>query len=242
MVQMPLQSVLSDTVRLRDLGGGVVSALPSGATAPYDRWAGLYDAVVGRSVYHRVMWGTSAGAFRRFARLALDAAGDGCFAEIGCGSLLFSAPLYATARPPLVVLADLSEQMLRRAARRLAPRGGLPEPVHLLHADIGSLPMRPGSFESLLCLNVLHVSCDLGAIATEAGRLLAPGRGRLFVSALVRSGRWSDRYMAALHQAGEFGPPLPAPAFQERIAVPPLTIESARSEGNMHFLTLRNAG
>ena len=83
--------------------------------APYDRKAAAYDAIVGRPVYHRVFWGTSTQSFGRFGRAALEAAGDGPFAEVGCGS----APMYREVRARSVALVDRSMGMLRRGRRRL---------------------------------------------------------------------------------------------------------------------------
>src|SRR5687767_14019458 len=123
--------------------------------AHYDRRAVVYDAVVGRSFYHRIFWGTSAQSYSRFARHALDAAGDGCFAEAGCGSLLFSAPMYRNSRAECVVLADRSLQMLERARKRLAAANGVvPAGIALVHSDIAAMPVRSGVFASVLCLNV----------------------------------------------------------------------------------------
>jgi SAM-dependent methyltransferase len=229
---------------VRELAPGLYSALPDRAVAaPYDRKAAIYDAIVGRSIYHRLFWGTSAQAYSRFARLALEAAGDGCFAEAGCGSLLFTAPMYRDFRGPFALLADRSIQMLRRATARIRSRGGdPPERVAFLHADIATLPIRSGIFPSILCLNVLHVPCETDAIIAELFRVLVPGRGRLFVSALVRSGRWSDKYMAALYGTGELGVPRTLDELQWSVGGRWGVIESSRMEGNMSFLVVRHGG
>ena len=101
-------SLLSDPSIVRELSPGLYTAFPEGTSAAaYDRKAAVYDAVVGRSVYHRLFWGTSPRSFGRFGRAAFDAADDGPFAEIGCGSLLFTAPMYRGAgRRDAVVLVD----------------------------------------------------------------------------------------------------------------------------------------
>jgi SAM-dependent methyltransferase len=205
--------------------------------APYDRKAAVYDAVVGRAAYHRVFWGTSPRSFARFGRAALDAAGGGPFAEVGCGSLLFTAPMYRDAPARSVALVDRSMGMLSRGRKRLGAPG-----IAMMQADGAALPLRSGTFPALLSMNLLHVPCDRTAVVAECARCLLPGRGRLFVTSLVRSGRWSDGWMAILHRAGELDAPLTADELRETVAGRWADIESMSLEGNMCFLVVRHAG
>lgn len=242
--RVTLNSILAHAGAVREVNSGFFTALPADAiAAPYDRRAMVYDAVVGRSIYHRIFWGTSAPAYTRFARVALEAAGDGCFAEAGCGSLLFTSPMYREFRGTFALLVDRSAQMLRRAMKRLSSDDGrIPDGVAVLHADVAALPVRPGVFSSLLSLNLLHVPCDAAAITAEFSRILMPGRGRLFVSALVRSGRWSDAYMTALYRMGELAAPITLDELCVRVADRWGIVESAMVEGNMCFVVVRHAG
>jgi len=239
-----LNSILAQPRVVRELSAGLYTTLATDAVAAqYDRRAGVYDAIVGRSIYHRIFWGTSAPAYARFARVALEAAGDGCFAEAGCGSLLFTSPMYRELRDTFALLVDRSVQMLRRARKRLSlDDGRLPDGVAVLHSDVAAMPVRPGVFSSILCLNVLHAPCDAEAITVEFSRTLMPGRGRLFVSSLVQSGRWSDAYMAALHRMGELAAPVTADELRTRVAGRWGVVESMNMEGNMCFLVVRHAG
>jgi SAM-dependent methyltransferase len=239
-----LTSILAHPRAVRELGPGLYTTLSAdAAVAPYDRRAVVYDAIVGRSIYHRIFWGTSAPAYGRFARGALEAAGDGPFAEAGCGSLVFTSPMYRDCRGTFALLVDRSVQMLRRAMKRLSrDNGKLPAGVAVLHSDVAAMPVRPGVFSSILSLNVFHVPCDAGAITAEFSRILMPGRGRLFVSSLVRSGRWSDSYMAALHRMGELAAPVTPDELRARVAGRWGVVESTRVEGNMCFLVIRHAG
>jgi ubiquinone/menaquinone biosynthesis C-methylase UbiE len=151
--------------------------------------------------------------------------------------------MYRGPRDPFVLLVDRSIQMLRRGVQRLAPGNGPPlEAVSVLHADIAAMPVRAGVFSSVLCLNVLHVPCDASAIAAEFARVLVPGSGRLFVSSLVRSGRWSDAYMTFLNHIGELAAPLTLDQLSATVAGEWGVVESAAVEGNMAFLEVRHAG
>lgn len=215
----------------------------SRTVAPYDRKAAIYDAIVGRSIYHRVFWGTSAQSFARFGRAALGAAKDGPFAEIGCGSLLFTAPMYRESKGRPVALLDRSWQMLRRGRGRLGATQAPPHPgITLLHADAGAIPLRPGVFSAVLSLNLLHVPCDRTAILAECARCLLPGQGRLFVTSLVRAGRWSDGWLGILHRAGELAAPLTLDELSQTVAGRWAAVESMSLEGNMCFLVVRHAG
>lgn len=207
------------------------------SVAPYDRKAAVYDAIVGRPIYHRVFWGTSPRSFARFGRAALEAAGDGPFAEVGCGSMLFTAPMYRDTAVRSIALVDRSMGMLSRGRKRLGSPG-----IVMVQADGAALPLRRGTFSAILSLNLLHVPCNRTAIAAECARCLLPGQGRLFVTSLVRSGRWSDAWLATLHRAGELDAPLTADELRETVAGRWAVIESMSLEGNMCFLVVRHAG
>ena len=239
-----LNSILTSPGSVQEISPGLYTTLPGdAAAAAYDRRAAVYDAIVGRSLYHQIFWGTSAASYSRFAGAATDAAGDGCFAEAGCGSLLFSSHLYRGTRRSSTLLIDRSIQMLRLASTRISlGAGARADGVALLHADLAAMPFRPGVFSSILSLNVLHVPCDVRAITAELSRVLMPDSGRLFVSSLVRSGRWSDWYMAALHRIGELAAPLTVDELCATVAGEWGVVESTNIEGNMCFLVVRHAG
>ena len=214
----------------------------SRTAAPYDRKAAIYDAVVGRPAYHRVFWGTSPRSLARFGRAGLEAAGDGPFAEVGCGSLLFTAPMYRDARGA-VALVDRSMGMLSRGRKRLgSPDRALPAGIALVQADGAALPLRTGIYSAILSLNLLHVPCDRTAIVAECAQSLLPGRGRLFVTSLVRSGRWSDAWLSILSRTGELASPVTREELCETVAGRWAVIESVSLEGNMCFLVVRHAG
>lgn len=75
---------------------------------------------------------------------------------------------------------DLSERMLRHAARRL--------PCRLARADVAQLPIASRSVESCLAVHLLHLVGDARAVIAEVARVLRPGG--LFV--VIRAGRHVD--------------------------------------------------
>ena len=195
-----LSGLLAPGRTVQEIPGGLLSALPEDDQgARYDRKAAVYDRVIGSRIYNRLLWGVERAEYRRFAAEAV-AAGDGPFLDAGCGSAVFTAPVYAAADRPLV-LSDRSLGMLDRAAERLDGA-----PATFVQADIFDLPFTERSFETIGCFAMLHVLDDpWRALAALAGRL-APG-GRLFASMLVTDRAFGGRYAAALHRTGELGPP-----------------------------------
>ena len=235
-----VNSILSRSVQ--EIEPGLYSALPECVQpASYDRRAAMYDAVLSLPFYHRLAWGASIQAYARFATEALKVADTGHFAEVGCGSLLFSAGIYKESHAASALLVDRSIGMLQRGLRRIRSQG-VSTKVVLLQADGGSLPVHAASLTSILSMNLLHVPCERRAVVAEFRRTLVPGQGRVFVSALVRSGRWSDGYLKMLHRAGELDTPMTREDLAELLTDGWGTIESMSQEGNMAFAVVRHSG
>jgi SAM-dependent methyltransferase len=234
-----LHALLTDPTLVQQLGPGLYTALPgSRAVGLYDRHARSYDAVLGRPLYHRAVWGCRMASFAAFARDAYDASGGDPFAEIGCGSLLFTAQMYREASNARAVLIDRSLPMLRRGMDRLGP--AVSDQLVGLQADAAGLPLRTGAFATLLSLNLLHVHCDRGAIIAQCGRLLAPG-GRLFVSSIAKTGRLGDASLRFYQRTGVMGPPLTADELTEAAAGTWGRVQTRRIEGSMVFLVVGRA-
>lgn len=93
-----------------------------------------------------------------------------------------------------VVEADVSEQMLARAAR---VRGRVRLDVALLRADAQDLPLADASVDAAVSLNGLHCMPDPAAFVRELARVVRPG-GRLWLVTLVSGGtRRGDVVIAA---------------------------------------------
>ena len=175
MTGTPLDEIARDDGAIRQLGPSLFSSLPDAdRAAPYDRKAALYDAVVGRESYQRLMWGTSPGTFRRLAAAALEDADGGWFAEAGCGSLLFTYEMHRAGQGPRTLLMDRSLGMLRRGVARLAPRGGAPRGnLVLLQADLADVPIRERQLGRLSAENGALVVVDgLNEVPPSATREL----------------------------------------------------------------------
>jgi SAM-dependent methyltransferase len=233
-----LREVVADGRRVRAVEDGIYSVLPEGAPEhAYDRRAAVYDAVVGTRLYNRVMWGASPLDYAAFARRAVASHASDWMLDAPCGSMLFSARAYLESRRPIVAL-DQSLRMLRRARSRLVElAGSFPAHVLLLQADLSDLPFRPGSFHTVLCMNVLHLYADAGALIPRLDGLLADG-GRLFLTSLVANDRLiGDGYLRILHRAGEFVRPRSSAELEKLLRDTLPRGVSYRTRGNMAFAT-----
>lgn len=199
---MPRSGLPAPTLRdgavLREVGA-ISSVLPAGDVgAPYDRHAAFYDRLVGNRLYNRMIWGARPADYGAFAAEAI-ASGDGLLLDVGCGTGVFTAPMYRVATRP-VVLVDRSMGMLERAAERLAGA-----PALLIQADIHDLPFAAAQFETVACHAMLHVLDDPAAALVQLAGQLAPG-GRCYASMLVSDrGGLSGPYQRMLRSRGELG-------------------------------------
>lgn len=203
-----LKEALAAGRTLRIVGEDIYSALPEGPREHlYDRRARAYDLVVSTHVYNRLMWGASPRDYIDFARSAISSHASGPLLDAACGSMLFSASAHVESRR-VVVAFDQSLRMLERARARLIKLAGrVPTHITLLQADLGDLPFRPRSFQTVLCMNALHQFEDADVLIPKLESLLDEG-GRMFLTSLVKNGRLvGDRYLDALHRAGEFVKP-----------------------------------
>jgi ubiquinone/menaquinone biosynthesis C-methylase UbiE len=199
-----LKDVLSgDGVRLVD--EDIYSVLPDEHHQHhYDRRARIYDLVVSTSLYNSVMWGSSPSDYRKFGSRAVGACPEGKMLDAPCGSLLFTAPSYLQTNRQIVAI-DQSITMLRRARKRILKlAGSMPSHITLLQADLSDLPFRPASFNTVLCMNVLHQFQDAAGLVSNLKKLLT-NEGCLFLTSLVFNNRLiGDGYLRALYFAKEF--------------------------------------
>jgi ubiquinone/menaquinone biosynthesis C-methylase UbiE len=122
--------------------------------------------------------------------------------DAACGSLVFTAHTSLKSDRP-VIACDQSLDILRRACRRLRGLGGAaPSQVVLLQADVSDLPFRQNSFQTVLCMNVLHHVADGASLIYNLHALLASD-GQLHLTSLVKNNRFvGDGYLNLLHKQG----------------------------------------
>jgi ubiquinone/menaquinone biosynthesis C-methylase UbiE len=231
-----LKEVLAADREVRLVETDIYSVLSEAAGRhDYDRKANIYDFVVSTRWYNAVMWGSSPNQYRSFARQALESGQNGLVLDAACGSLLFTAPVYFECQRKIIAF-DQSIAMLQRARRRLIEVcGRVPEHVRLLQADVSDLPFRPGCFQTVLCMNVLHHVEDATALLPNLKVMVADG-GRLYLTSLVTNNRLiGDWYLNALHKSGEIVRPRSKSEVQELLEGSLNQEICYRVNGNMAF-------
>lgn len=139
--------------------------------------AGTYDLVLasGERVRDRLP-GPLGGLLRDFYAVdrRLELSGGETVLDLACGQGTHTRRLAAAAGPSgLVVGADLSAPMLRRAARAVTADNTV-----FVRADAMDLPLRDGTVDALCCSLCLHLVPDLDTALAQIARVLRPG-GRL---------------------------------------------------------------
>src|SRR6266851_5938542 len=177
-----LRTVIAEGRTIGVVDDGIYSVLPEVLhNHLYDRRAAVYDLVVGTRLYNRIMWGTSPLDYVAFARQAVVSHPVGRMLDAACGSMLFTAQVYLASNLQVIAF-DQSLQMLRRARARLIELAGcVPERILLLQADLSNLVFRPGRFQTILCMNVLHQFAGAAEVLPKLRGLLANG-GQLYLT------------------------------------------------------------
>jgi SAM-dependent methyltransferase len=134
--------------------------------------------------------------FREFTGLWGEHDGE-VVLDYGCGpgNDLTGFALYTGARR--LIGADISEQALSLAGRRLSLHGVERDRVQLIHiadSDPG-LPLEAGSVDYAQSMGVIHHTSDPGAVLAELERVLRPG-GRACVMVYNRESVWFHLYTA----------------------------------------------
>lgn len=196
------QLLLKD-VNLRQIEPHIYSVLPDDEQPNFfDRLARFYDLVICNPLYNKLVWGYPVASYAPLVSNALASSDEGWVLDAGCGSLAFSAKVYAqnTTRP--VVLFDLSLKLLRIAKARMVKLcGTVPGNMVFLHGDALQLPFKPERFTSIISLNLLHALPDLGKALDGLKTVLAQ-QGSMTFTTLVKNNRAADGYLKKFEKSG----------------------------------------
>jgi SAM-dependent methyltransferase len=225
-------------IPLREIDDDIVDITSIPPRAHYDLIAPAYDVLVGSAIWHRVLWGTTPGAFRAFASAAYRSQAEGPHVEVGCGSLLFTSHLYGDDHGRAAVLIDQSIRMLRLARRRLRKRyGSVPRHVVLVRGDARELAVTGGWASTVLSMHVLHVIRERAALLRTIAALARPSKSTIALTSIFLSGRRTDFVIPMFAALGELAPGL------TRAQIEVLLVEhlgrrpSVEVEGSMAYIT-----
>jgi ubiquinone/menaquinone biosynthesis C-methylase UbiE len=202
-----LSEIICEDVSLNLVEPDIYSVYPIGdSPGAYDSMgvATIYDVVVCNRFYNWLMWGYSIKDYATLCENTLASSSDGWVLDMACGSLGFTAEIYANCSNRPVVFLDQSLKLLRKAKSRLERlKGNLSENMFFLHADALELPFKANIFHTVISFNLLHCLCinDVKIALKEMKRVLIDA-GNSAITTLVQSSRWSNRYLNILAGSG----------------------------------------
>jgi len=200
-----LSEIISEDVSLNLIEPDIYSVYSIGdPSGSYDSTGAstIYDVVACNRFYNWLMWGYSIKDYVTLCEDFPASSPEGWVLDLACGSLAFTAEIYANCSNRPVVFLDQSLKLLRKGKSRLEKlKGSIAENTFFLHADALQLPFKANIFQTVIALNLLHCLSDVQTVLKEIKRVLIDG-GNSAITTLVQSKRWSTRYLNMLARAG----------------------------------------
>jgi len=200
-----LSEIVSEGLSLNPVEPDIYSVYSTGSSpGSYDSLGAstIYDVVACNRFYNRLMWGYSIDNYANLCKASLASSSEGWVLDLACGSLAFTAEVYATCSNRPVVFLDQSLKLLRKGKSRLGKlKGSIPENMFFLHGDALRLPFKANVFHTIISLNLLHCLDDVKAVLRELKRVLSVN-GTSALTTLTLSDRWSNSYLNMLAGSG----------------------------------------
>ncbi len=169
----------------------------------YDDKVKGYDALIGNTIYNKLIWGNSVKTYHQFCMDALESANGGLVLDAGCGSLVFTHKAYAQATNKYIILLDRSLGMLRASKRRLEDAyGEMPKHIILVQGDVFDLPFKDGLFDVVISQGMIHIFKEQKAFLEELERVKKDNK-KLYFTSLVANNAFGRFYMKLLKNAKE---------------------------------------
>jgi len=103
----------------------------------------IYEVVACNRFYNWLMWGYSIKDYATLCEDSLASSYEGWVLDLACGSLAFTAEVYAKYSNRPIVFLDQSLKLLRKSKSRLRKqKGNIAENMFFLHADALQLPFK----------------------------------------------------------------------------------------------------
>ena len=191
---------------IHQLNDGIfeVAGLPMGN---YDGHAAKYDKLTSSVLYNLIMWGNSPHNYTRFCEKGLQEHKSGVIADIGCGTLSFTASVYQKNRPEQLFLCDLSLDMLKVGKQRLESNIETIKDITFLRSDALQMPFKSEMVQTLFCFGFMHILDNPNELVKELYRILHPG-GKLYLTSLCNNRKLSGWYLNFLQKKGIVAKPL----------------------------------
>jgi SAM-dependent methyltransferase len=200
-----LSEIISEDVNLNLVESDIYSVYSIGdAPGSYDSIGAstIYDVVACNRFYNWLMWGYSTKDYATLCEDSLASSSEDWVLDLACGSLAFTAEIYANCSNRSVVFLDQSLKLLRKGKSRLEKlKGNIPENMFFVHGDALQLPFKANTFRTIISLNLLHCLDDVRTVLRELKRVLTVD-GISALTTLVQVDRWSNRYLNMLAGSG----------------------------------------
>lgn len=221
--------------KLEEVAEGIFSYLSkSDRQSSYDNKVKAYDLLVGNKFYNKFIWGNWPSNYQDFCKQALNSAPEGIYLDAGCGSLVFTASVYAQANNKLIVLLDRSIAMLEKGRERIIKlKGHVPSNIIFIQDDIFNLPFIDHVFDTVASFGVIHIFDEKLALLSELERVKCAG-GKLFFSSIVANNALARKYLVVLKNAGEVATCHSSKSLKEVISTMPFRY-NLNSIGNMAY-------
>lgn len=201
----------------------------------YDVQAVQYDKLINSKLYNRLMWANLPKDYADFNRKAIEASQGGTIADIACGTLSFSANVYASVSPQNLYLCDLSYEMLRIGKERVERLTGDDSGFTFLRSDALNLPFNDESIQTIICIGFIHVLEEPTLLLKELHRVLKVG-GRLYLTSLCTDRKFSARYLKLLHKKGHVSMPSHSSEVIQQITEQGFTLINSHVKGGMVYV------
>ena len=134
-----LSEIISEDVKLNLVEPNIYSVYsPGDMLGSYDKFGAstIYDVVACNRFYNWLMWGYSIKDYATLCEDSLASSSEGWVLDLACGSLAFTAEIYANLSDRPVVFLDQSLKLLRKGKSRLEKlKGNISENMFFLHGD-----------------------------------------------------------------------------------------------------------
>lgn len=210
-----------------------VSGLPGGL---YDKQAVKYDKLISNHFYNLLMWGNSPKDYSDFCKQAMDKEVEGVVADVGCGTLSFTAEVYAKSDNQDIFLCDLSYEMLKIGKSRILSNNSDLSRTTFLRSDALDMPFNDKSIQTVLSFGFFHVISKPSDLIIEFNRIIKSG-GKLYLTSLCTDRKLSALYMKFLHKKGHVANPLNSSEIINIIEQNGFIIEYSYVKGGMIYIT-----
>ena len=163
---------------------------------------------------------------------------SGNLLDVPVGTGVFTSEKYSRMTDASITCVDYSEDMLSRARERFSSAGIAD--TRMMQGDVGNLPFSDAEFDTVLCMNGLHVFPDKEKAFSEIHRVLK--RGGAFIACLCIKGesKRSDWLMKnILSRKGWFTPPFETFSSLRERREKNYSIEEYHKEGSMVYFLAR---